>query len=200
MLKGDEMKRVVCSALAMTMLAALAVTAMAQDKKPAAPAMDPMAMMAPGEHHAHMKKLVGDFDYVMKMFMPGQPAQEYPGKRSAKMTMGDRYLDETYTGNFMGMPFEGHGTMGYDNVQKKYLSTWLDNMGTGIMFGSGTCDANGTTWTMTADMADPMSGQLVKTRSVTKIMDADKISFEMFAPGPDGKEMKMMEIMATRTK
>ena len=53
---------------------------------------------------------------------------------------------------------------------------------------------------MTADMADPMTGSLVKTRSVTKVVDADHISFEMYAPGPDGKEAKMMEIVATRTK
>jgi hypothetical protein len=172
----------------------------ADEKKPAAPAQDPMAMVMPGEHHAHMKKLVGDFDYSMKMFMPGQAPMDYTGKRSAKMVMGDRYLDETYTGVFMGMPFEGHGVMAYDNVQKKYLSTWIDNMGTSIMFGSGTCDAGGTVWTMTGDMADPATGAMVKTRSVTKIVDADHISFEMYAPGPDGKEMKMMEILATRAK
>ena len=131
--------------------------------------------------------------------MPGAAPQEYAGHRSAKMVMGDRYLDETYTGTFMGMPFEGHGTMAYDNVQKKYLSTWTDNMGTGIMFGSGTCD-KGTSWSMTADMADPMTGKMVKTRSVTKLVDADHMTMEMYGPGPDGKEMKMMEIAATRSK
>jgi hypothetical protein len=100
----------------------------------------------------------------------------------------------------MGMPFEGHGTMAYDNVQKKYLSTWIDNMGTGIMFGSGTCANNGTEWSMTADMADPMSGKMVTTRSVTKLVDADHMTMDMFGPGPDGKEAKMMSIAATRTK
>ena len=139
------MKRVVLSVIAIAMMAAVAVMA-ADEKKPTAPAAtDPMAMVMPGEHHAHMKKLVGDFDYTLKMIMPGMPATDYTGKRSAKMVMGDRYLDETYTGTMMGMPFEGHSTMAYDNVQKKYLSTWIDNMGTGIMFGSGTCDASGTT-------------------------------------------------------
>ena len=116
------------------------------------------------------------------------------------MIMGGRYLDETYMGTFMGMPFEGHGTMAYDNVQKKYLSTWIDNMGTGIMFGSGTGDAAGTTWTMAADMADPMTGKMTATRSVTKVVDADHMTMDMFGPGPDGKEMKMMSIAATRTK
>ncbi len=196
------MKRFVCTALVLAMCTGAVAAIAADEKKPATPAAanDPMAMVMPGEHHQHMKKLVGDFDYTIKMFMPGQPATEYTGKRSAKMVMGDRYLDETYTGSFMGMPFEGHGTMAYDNVQKKYLSTWVDNMGTGIMFGTGTCDANGPSWTIVSDMADPMTGKMVKTRQVTKVVDADHISFEMFAPGADGKEAKMMEILATRTK
>jgi Ni/Co efflux regulator RcnB len=205
-MKGEKMKRIVCTVLALAMLASVAALA-ADEKKPAmTPAQQQAAQEAmmkavmPGEHHEHMKKLVGEFDYTIKMFIPGQAPQEFTGHRSAKMIMGDRYLDESYTGNFMGMPFEGHGTMAYDNVQKKYLSTWIDNMGTGIMFGSGTCEANGTVWNMTADMADPQTGKMTPTRSVTKLVDADHMTMEMYAPGMDGKEMKMMEISAARSK
>jgi hypothetical protein len=100
----------------------------------------------------------------------------------------------------MGMPFEGHGTMAYDNVQKKYLSTWMDNESTGIMMGSGQCSNNGTEWNMTAAMADPSSGKMVTTRSVMKLGDADHMTVDTFGPGPDGKEMKMMSIAAARSK
>jgi len=205
------MKRIVCTMVAMVMLAS-AIAMAADEKKPATPATPDaaaaqqaaqqaaMQAMMPGEHHQHMKKLVGEFDYTITMYMPGAAPQEFKGHRSAKMVMGDRYLDESYTGTFMGMPFEGHGTMAYDNVQKKYLSTWTDNMGTGIMFGSGMCSNNGTQWDMKADMADPMSGKMVTTRSVTKLVDADHMTMDMFGPGPDGKEMKMMSIAAARSK
>ena len=202
------MKRIVCTVVALAMLAA--VVAMAADEKKPAAAPTPeqqkaqmdamMAAVMPGPPHEAMKKLEGEFDYTITMIMPGTPPQEYKGHRSAKMIMGGRYLDETYMGTFMGMPFEGHGTMAYDNVQKKYLSTWIDNMGTGIMFDSGTGDAAGTTWTMAADMADPMTGKMTATRSVTKVVDADHMTMDMFGPGPDGKEMKMMSIAATRSK
>jgi hypothetical protein len=194
------MKRIVCTALAVAMLAAVSVAVLAADEKAPA-ATDPMALAMPGPHHEHIKKLVGDYDYTIKMYMvPGQPPMESTGKRSGKMIMGDRYLEETYSGSFMGMDFEGYGTLGYDNVQQTYLSTWIDNMGTGIMFASGTCDASGTSWTMTGDMADPQSGQMVPTRGVTKLVDKDHMTMEMYAPGPDGKEVKVMEIIATRSK
>jgi hypothetical protein len=201
------MKRILCTVVALTMLASV-VSMAADPKKPAAPTpeqqkaqMDAMmAAVMPGPSHEAMKKLEGEFDYTITMMMPGMPPQEYKGHRSAKMIMGGRYLDETYTGTFMNMPFEGHGTMAYDNVQKKYLSTWIDNMGTGIMFGSGSGDAAGTTWTMNAEMADPQTGKMTPTRSVTTVVDADHITMDMFGPGPDGKEAKMMSIAATRTK
>jgi hypothetical protein len=186
----------VCTLLLLAMLAA--VPALAGDEKAAAAAQDPMAMMMPGEHHAHLKKLAGNWDYTMKIWAePGAEPMESTGKRSAEMILGDRYLQEKYTGTFMGMPFEGHGTTGYDNAQKEYVGTWLDNMGTGIMMSTGSCDGKGT-WTMTGDMADPATGKMVPTRSVTKLVDDNTYIVEMYLKGPDGKEMKMMEMAHKR--
>jgi len=193
--------RRVCTLLTLAIISAAAVPALAGDEKAApAAAQDPMAMIMPGEHHAHMKKLAGNWDYAMKMWTdPAGAPMETTGKRSAEMILGDRYLVEKYTGQFMGMPFEGHGTMGYDNVQKQYLGTWIDNMGTGIMMSTGTCDGKGT-WTMTGEMADPTSGKMVPTRTVMKVADENTYVMEMYLAGPDGKEMKMMEMTHKRVK
>jgi hypothetical protein len=35
------------------------------------------------------------------------------------------------------MPFEGISTLGYDNAKKTFFSTWIDNMGTGMMVMEG---------------------------------------------------------------
>ena len=193
------MRRSVCTLLTLAMIAAFAITAFAGDEKPAA-GQDPMQLIMPGEHHAHMAKLAGNFDYTLKMWMdPAAPPTESTGKRTAELILGGRYLVEKYNGQFMGMPFEGQSIMAYDNVQKKYLGTWIDNMGTGIMFTSGSCDGKGT-WTMSGDMADPATGKMVSTRSVTKIVDDNTFVMEMYAPGPDGKEVKAMEVTAKRAK
>jgi hypothetical protein len=47
------------------------------------------------------------------------------------MILGGRYQQSMIKGNMMGMPFEGMGLLGYDNAQKLFYSTWVDNMGTG---------------------------------------------------------------------
>jgi len=197
------MRKTVCTLL--LVFAAFAVPAFAGDDKKATqpPATDPgmqamMTAMTPGEHHEHMKKLVGNYDYTIKMWMdPAAPPTESTGKRTAEMILGGRYLEEKFTGNFMGMPFEGVGLMGYDNLSKQYVGTWIDNMSTQIMEMHGTCDSG--TWSMSGESTDPMTGKKMTTRSVVKLVNDNTFTMEMFGPGADGKEVKMMEMTCKRT-
>lgn len=194
------MRKSVCTIL--FVLTACAVSAFAGDDKKTtqAPATDPamqamMTAMAPGAHHEHMKQLTGNYTYTMKMWMdPAAPPQESTGKRSAEMILGGRFLEEKYSGNFMGMQFEGIGWMGYDNLKKEYTGAWIDNMGTGIMDMNGTCAADGKTWTMTGSGMDPATGKPMTTRSVTQVVDANTFTMTMYGPGADGKETKMFEM------
>jgi len=175
------------------------------EKPAAAPAggMDPGmdAMMKagqPGEFHAKLKAMEGNWDTTVKSYMsPGTPT-ESKGVSTRKWIMDGRFLQEDNTGDFMGMPFKGMGITGYDNIQKKYVSTWIDNMGTSIMNSTGTVDATGKTFTYECESPDPMTGKMTKTKMVTKIIDDKKHTFEMSGPGPDGKEMKMLEITYTK--
>jgi hypothetical protein len=185
------------------LVAALAVAAFAGDDKKAATQGQPdaaqmqamMTAMAPGGNHAHLAKLAGNHTYTMKMWMdPAAPPQESTGKRSAQMILGGRFLEEKYSGNFMGMPFEGIGWMGYDNLKKEYTGAWIDNMGTGIMDMSGTGSADGKTWTMKGTGMDPATGKPMTTRSEINIVDDNTFTMTMFGPGADGKETKMFEM------
>jgi Protein of unknown function (DUF1579) len=156
---------------------------------------------APGENHKHIGRMAGDWEYTSKMWMaPGQPPEESKGTMHGEMVMGGRYIQHHWKGSFSGMPFEGLGTEGYDNMTKKFVSSWIDNMGTGIMMSTGSCDAAGKVCTMTGDMLDPMSGQTVTTKGVITWIDNDHFKNEMFMKDPSGNEMKMMEINATRKK
>ena len=73
----------------------------------------------------------------------GAPAMEETGTATRTMALGGRVLVEDVKSTMMGMPFTGHGMMGYDNVTGKYWSTWMDSMSTGMMMSEGTCDAKG---------------------------------------------------------
>jgi hypothetical protein len=186
----------------------LTTAAVAQDKPmgggapPDMKAMEEAMMKAatPGPNHKILDRAVGDFTYTNKLWMaPGAPPMEMTGTSHAEWVLGGRYVQGTIKGEMGGMPFEGRSTDGYDNVLKMYVNSWVDNLGTGIMTGTGNCDASGKVCTMNLEGSDPMSGGTTKSKSVTTYTD-NGYKLEMFMMGPDGKEMKIMELVATRKK
>jgi len=91
-----------------------------------------MKAATPGEHHKALGRYVGDWTFTNTMWMdPSQPPMKSNGTVHAEWMLGNRYLSSTFRGSFGGQPFEGHATDGYDNVAGKYVSSWVDNMGTG---------------------------------------------------------------------
>ncbi len=160
-----------------------------------------MKAAQPGEQHKHLARYVGDWEYSIKTWMmPGQPAMDSKGTMHAESMMDGRYVQHHWKGSFSGMPFEGLGTEAYDNTTKQYLSSWIDNVGTGIMMSTGSCDAAGKVCTQNSEMVDPMSGQKMTMRSVITWADNDNFKNEMFAKDASGNEMKTMEITAWRKK
>ena len=65
---------------------------------------------------------------------------------------------------------------------------------------SGNFDAAGKVLTSTGRMDDPTQGKNVPFREKMTVKSNDEILFEMFSPGADGKEYRMMEIRYTRKK
>ena len=98
------------------------------------------------------------------------------------------------------MPFEGMAVVGYDNMKKKFVSIWIDNMGTGLMASQGTYDESTRTVTYDVEGPDVMTGKYEKMRSLEKLISKDKWVTEMYTVMPDGKDFKTMEITYTRVK
>lgn len=158
-----------------------------------------MKAMSPGENHKHLGRLVGNWDIATKMWMqPGQPPSESKATMSAQWILGGRYVQTSYKGEMMGMPFEGMGIDGYDNVTQQYVSTWVDNMGTGILHMTGKCDAGCKTLTMNGSSADPATGQMIDMRFVTTFLDDKSYQFQIFGKDASGQEFKMMEMQAKK--
>lgn len=178
-----------------------AASAAAQDNK--APPMTPemKAMMeafqkagTPGAEHRKLASLAGTYDLTVKSWhAPGTPPTTDTGTATRRMILGDRVLVEEVSSQMMGQPFTGQGLHGYDNVTGKHWSTWNDSMSTGLMVSEGTCDAS-MACTFTGTYHDPVSKKPMTSRMTTRWSDKNTEVFEMYAPGPDGKEAKMMEI------
>ncbi len=187
----------------------LAATTAAADqkaaKKPAAPAAasDHDAMMAeymklatPGEQHKWLQDSVGTWTATGKMYFdPSKPPTESTGTAVFKSVLGGRFVEEHFTGTMMGQPFEGQGVTGYDNMKKKFVMSWVDSMGTMMIYVEGTGDAKQRTF---AGEETGPDGKKRAFRWVLKFDSKDKHVMEMYGTGPDGKEVKQMEIVYTR--
>ncbi|MCH8148016.1 MAG: DUF1579 domain-containing protein [Planctomycetes bacterium] len=162
--------------------------------------MDAWAKYAtPGAYHDNLKPLVGTWATTSKYWMkPGGDPKVGQGTAVKKMVLDGRYLSEDYSGMSAFGPFHGIGLTGYDNARKKYVDTWVDSMGTGIMLSYGTCDSSGKTITFQSEYEDPMDGKTKKHRSVIKIINNDKHILEMFVTEPGQKEHKELEVIYTR--
>jgi hypothetical protein len=157
-----------------------------------------MAYMTPGAMQEMLAKSNGDWNEEVTMWMaPGAPPMKSTAMATNTMILGNRYLQSKSTGTFNGMPFEGTGITAYDNAKKVFMSTWIDNMGTGIMYSEGKYDEKTKTVNYTGDMVDPMSGKSEKFRETFKMTDDNNQVMEMYST-KDGKEFKTMEIKFTR--
>ncbi len=182
--------------------------------QPADPMNDP-AMMAQmmeltklNQNHQLLGKLAGEWTYEVKMWMaPDAPPMTSKGTAERKPMMEGRYYLMHVNGT-MQMPgpdgkmkdfdFKGMSLEGYDNVQKKFVSAWIDNMGTGIIMFEGTYDpaTDSYTYHSTSEM---MPGMKTKVKEVIKVADKDHHTLEWYEER-DGKEVKTMEINYTRKK
>ncbi|PWT93001.1 MAG: hypothetical protein C5B54_02560 [Acidobacteria bacterium] len=159
-----------------------------------------MAYATPGDVHKQMATMVGSWDTVVKDYTQNPAGTETKASSTFTSVMDGRFVHEDAEGNFNGMPFHGMGLYGYDNATKKYVATWVDNMGTGQAWSSGTSEDGGKTIKYTGTMTDPMSGKSMTYHSVMHMVSNDEYHMEMMGPGKDGKDMKMMEITYTRKK
>ena len=173
-----------------------------------------MKMMADlaklNDNHKLLASLDGTWSFVVKMWMDGdttKKAQESKGTAVRKSLMGGRYFQMDVKGKMqmpgadgkmMDMDFNGMAFEGYDNAKQKFVSTWMDSMGTGIMMTEGTYDASTKTFTNTGEFQmSPTMKQ--KIRESIKVTDKDHMLMEWYEDR-GGKEVKTMEIAYTRTK
>jgi hypothetical protein len=153
----------------------------------------------PGEQHALMAKDNGVWTEEMTFW-------EHAGAEPSKMTMtaeskmilGGKFQEMTHKGDMYGMPFEGKSTLAFNNAEGKYVSTWIDNMSTGISVMKGTYDAPTKSYTMIGEVIDPITKKPKTSKEILTIIDDNTQKMEMYDIGFDGKEFKNMEIIMKR--
>lgn len=157
-----------------------------------------MDYATPGEGQKLLADDTGTWNEDLTFWMSeGGKPMKYTSTGTSKMVLGGRYQEMVHKGKIMGMDFEGHGTLAYDNTTKEYISTWVDNMGTGITVCKGTYDPATKAITLKGDMVNPTLGKAAPFKQVYTIVDANTRKVESYDT-KNGKEYKSMEIIMKR--
>ncbi|HRP61705.1 MAG TPA: DUF1579 domain-containing protein [Phycisphaerales bacterium] len=205
----------------MAVSASVAFAQNLQDRKPASPpdkpglqdalqpppGMSEADMMAcieaatPGAMHQHLAKSIGVWHGKSTMWMaPDTEPMHSECISTVTAIMDGRFFKVEIEGDMPGMgAFSGMGIYGFDNVSQKFQSTWLDNMSTGMMIGTGelSSDSKTLSWNFTYNC--PITKKPHVMREIERMTGADTKTLEMHMTDPiSGKEYKMMEIVFTR--
>jgi hypothetical protein len=155
----------------------------------------------PGDMHKWLEKTNGTWVCdSLKQWMDGPNPTYSTATNTQSSALGGRYVIGKFSGSAMGMPMEGMSTMGYDNAKKMFVSTWMDNMGTGIVHMSGTYDEATKTLNLKGHQTDPMTGKDSDMREEMKTIDDNSYWMAIYGAGMDGKEQKFMEGTFKRKK
>lgn len=156
--------------------------------------------MTPGEMHRWLAGFNGTWDADVIGFSNPEKPDTSKATNVYSMALNGLYQEGKLAGTMMGMPFEGRSTTGYDNSKKVFVSTWVDNLGSGIIVMKGTYDAASKTLNLKGVQTDPLTSKDSDIREAMKIIDDNTYVLEMYGTGMDGKETKFMEATFKRRK
>ena len=194
--------RYICTAVivAGTLIASFALAEDASQKTD--PGMEEMMKKAeaagtPGAAHKALEPLVGNWTAEVKSWMtPGAPPTVSQATAKSTWVMNGRFVQQEFTGDFMGKPFRGVGLTGYDNTKKKYSNVWIDDMHTSMFTSEGEGENN--VITLEGKYDCPITDRKdLPMKQVLLIVSQDKHVFEMHDP-TKGSDSKTMEITYTR--
>lgn len=158
-----------------------------------------MKAAAVTENHQFLAKYAGEWDVAVTYWTaPGAPAAKSVATFQSALKLGGRYVMMDFNGFMMGQPFAGIWIVGFDNLEQKYNTLWIDNTSTSFFITQGTRAGNviseGGSW------PDPVTGRTLQVKARTTWISDDEFRYEQFMVLPDGSEHKGMEFSSTRRK
>ena len=153
----------------------------------------------PGEHHRVLARMLGSWNMAIEYRMNADaPVVTSEGTCQRKWILGKRFVLEEFDGGSLALPFQGLAIYGYDSFEGKYTSVWVDTMNTAITTSVGTCQEPCQVVDFVGRHGDPWTGTKRPSRGVTRFVNDNEHVLELYEPGSDGKEFKILQIVYTR--
>jgi len=157
-----------------------------------------MRMPEPTEIHQRMLDGVGTWKGTMSAQYPGMPPMQSKVTETVE-ALGPFHTVTDFHAQFMGVPYHGHGIMGYDEASGEAFGTWTDNMSPHTSFMRGTVEVEGDTTTIEMRYEAPgPTGEMLPHRNVG-VHTGDRYSMTFYM-GEGDAEVRTMTLELQRSE
>ena len=132
------------------------------------------AFEQPLPEHKALTATAGKWTGNLTIIMPDGSKMDYPATET-NTAIGPFWTQSTFNCLFMGTPYTGTGSMGYNPKTKRYIGTWVDTMSSYFALMEGEMSSDGKTLVMRWDAPDH-SGMIVPHRSESVRTDDSYVS------------------------
>jgi hypothetical protein len=146
--------------------------------------------------HAYLKSFAGVWNGVATIHGVDGPEGSSTINCVSSLTFGT-FLTTTFSGKIMGEQFQAVQTWGFNTATSQFETTWIDNSATSITFNNGSCNAEGTVFTIDGQVTDE-AGDTITQRSVTTLVDNDHFNLELISIDSKDVATPVMTISFTR--
>lgn len=159
-----------------------------------------MKSTKPLPEHDRLRRLAGEWSYVMEMTMPGTPALHGTGKTSIREILGGRFI-ELHSKADDSDGFENLMLMGYDSrkISPGYFLLGVDSLGHYYIDLRGTWNDKTAAMTLHGEEYDENVGQMISYRQVFRFPGKDTMTCDVFIDMPGVNEgIRMVGVVYQR--
>ncbi|HEY3295046.1 MAG TPA: DUF1579 family protein [bacterium] len=162
---------------------------------------DSLAHQKIAPEHGFLERLSGRWNTTVMWWPSAKDTQavKVVGKSETHMILDGRFLLEQDSTRLSEKSYYTYGLMGYDNLKKKYVLSWADNVATGLLNLNGAVNDSGNVLTFEGERAEP-KGPKSTVKFVLRSLSGNYRQLEIWEGRAGGKSRKTMEIQYARGK
>lgn len=159
-----------------------------------------MEASKPLPEHDRLRRLAGEWTYVIEMTMPGTQAMHGSGKTSIREILGGRFIElQSKTDGSDG--FENMMLMGYDSRKgsEDYFLLGVDSLGHYYIDLRGTWNEKTAALTLHGEEFDPNANRKIPYRQVFRFPGSDTMTCDIFMDMPGvNEDIRMVGVVYQR--
>ena len=177
--------RLICITTLAFAVALISGNALSEEDPLAAAMAKAKKWTAPGKYHREMAYFIGHWDVETRIVMPGMKMPPTKGTADYKWLIPGRWISSEVKGMMMGALVTSYTIHGFDNVKKKWVTTWVNSMDTAMNRVEGVIvDPTGKVTAQYGTLDEYLTGEHDKPiKVVTRRLTDDKFEMEIWDLG-----------------